>query len=164
MIVRKLSRDWMAGYASSEFDPRTGELELLDQAGKVLRIGWDQIKWICYLRDLAASAGDPANPEKLLQKRFRTRPRTAGLWLRITLSDRDQIEGIAANDASLVKGAGLMLTPPDTRSNTQRVFVPMQAIESLEVVGLIGAVGKRQATGRSDEEQASLFPAEPEAE
>ena len=164
MIVRKLSRDWMAGYASSEFDPRTGELELLDQAGKVLRIGWDQIKWICYLRDLAASAGDPGNPEKLLQKRFSIRPRTAGLWLRITLVDHDQIEGIAANDASLVKGAGLMLTPPDTRSNTQRIFVPLQAIDSLEVVGLIGTGSKHRATVRADEEQASLFPTEPNSE
>ena len=52
------------------------------------------------------------------------------------------MEGLAANDRSLVEGAGLLLTPPDTRSNTQRIYVPRQAIQSLEVVSLIGAAGR----------------------
>jgi len=29
---------------------------------------------------------DQANPERLLHKRFTVRPRTAGLWLRMTLT------------------------------------------------------------------------------
>ena len=68
--------------------------------------------------------GDQANPERLLQKKFTVRPRAAGLWLRMTLNDGDELEGIAANDRSLVTGAGLLVTPPDTRSNTQRIYFP----------------------------------------
>jgi hypothetical protein len=75
------------------------------------------------------------------------------------LNDGDELEGIAANDRSLVIGAGLLVTPPDTRSNTQRVYVPRQAIQSLEVVSLIGAGGHRRKT----EAQPELFPAEPDA-
>jgi hypothetical protein len=162
-IVRKLSRDWAAGYAASEVAHGASELELLDQAGKVLRISLDQIKWVCYLRELASAAADPQNPEKLLQKRFRSRPRTAGLWVRLELVDHDVIEGIVANDVSLVRGAGLLLTPPDTRSNTQRIFVPHQAIEVLEVVARVGGAEKRRGTAAATE-QPSLFAGDEDAE
>ena len=121
------------------------------------------MKWVCYVRDFPAGSGDQANPERLLHKRFAIRPRTAGLWLRMTLTDGEELEGLAANDRSLVEGAGLLLTPPDTRSNTQRIYVPRQAIQTLEVVGLIGAAGrKRAAAPPSAVEQTDLFPAEPE--
>ncbi len=91
-----------------------------------------------------------------MQKRFAVRPRTAGLWLRMTLTDGDELEGLAANDRSLVEGAGLLLTPPDTRSNTQRIYVPRQAIQTLEVISLIGAAGRK----RRDEavQTPELFP------
>ncbi len=137
------------------------ELELLDLNGKVLRIAWDQVKWVCYVRDLPA--GDSANPERLLHKRFAIRPRTAGLWLRMTLTDGEELEGLAANDRSLVDGAGLLLTPPDTRSNTQRIYVPRQAIQTLEVVSLIGKTGRKHtAAAIPGTEQPDLFPSDPE--
>jgi hypothetical protein len=163
VIVRKFSRDWCAGYAGSGFGQDAGELELLDPSGKVLRIAWDQVKWVCYVRDFPA--GETANPERLLRKRFAIRPRTAGLWLRMTLTDGDELEGLAANDRSLVEGAGLLLTPPDTRSNTQRIYLPRQAIQTLEVVSLIGAPShRRSAVAGPPVEQPELFPGDPEAE
>jgi hypothetical protein len=161
VIVRKFSRDWYAGYAGAGFVPSAPELEILDLAGKVLRIGWDLVKWVCYVRDLPAPSSDQANPERLLHKRFAIRPRTAGLWLRMTLTDGEELEGLAANDRSLIDGAGLLLTPPDTRSNTQRIYVPRQAIQTLEVVGLIGAGGRRRTgTPGARTEQPELFPSQ----
>jgi hypothetical protein len=159
VVVRKFSRDWCAGYAGASFGQDAPELEILDLSGKVLRIGWDAVKWVCYVRDFPA--GEQANPERLLHKRFATRPRTAGLWLRMTLTDGDELEGLAANDRSLIEGAGLLLTPPDTRSNTQRIYVPRQAIQTLEAVSLIG-VGNRRRTGAAGQplEQPELFPRE----
>ena len=163
VIVRKFSRDWCAGYAATSFDHDAPELEILDLTGKVLRIGWEQVKWVCYVRDFPAPspASDQTNPERLLHKRFSIRPRTAGLWLRMTLTDGEDLEGLAANDRSLIDGAGLLLTPPDTRSNTQRIYVPRQAIQTLEVVSLIGAGGRRRtgAAGRTAD-QPGLFPRE----
>lgn len=166
VIVRKFSRDWCAGYANANFGQNAPELEILDLTGKVVRIAWEQVKWVCYVRDLGASgdSGGQSGPERLLHKRFSIRPRTVGLWLRMVLADGDELEGIAANDLTLIEGAGLMLTPPDTRSNTQRIYVPRQAIQSLEVVGLIGAVARRRtATPARRTEQPDLFPAEPDA-
>jgi hypothetical protein len=163
VIVRKFSRDWYAGYAGPGFAADSAELEILDLTGKVVRVGWDQVKWVCYVRDFPAGTADQANPERLLRKRFLVRPRTAGLWLRLTLADGDELEGLAANDLTLVQGAGLLLTPPDTRSNTQRIFIPRQAIQELEVLSLIGAAGrKREPAGRLETEQPELFPGDTE--
>jgi hypothetical protein len=165
VIVRKFSREWCAGYATVGFSGDGTELEILDPAGKVIRMEWDQVKWVCYVRDLPAASSQQADPERLLQKRFSTRPRTAGLWLRMTLTDGEELEGLATNDRYLIYGAGILLTPPDTRSNTQRIFVPRQAIQALEVVSVIGAGGRRRgavggtAAGRG---QAALFPDEPD--
>lgn len=162
MIVRKFSRDWCAGYAGISFGQDASDLEILDLGGKVLRIAWDQVKWVCYVRDFPA--GEPTNPERLLHRRFSIRPRTAGLWLRMILTDGEELEGLAANDRSLVEGAGLLLTPPDTRSNTQRIYVPRRAIQTLEVVSLIGgARGRRAGDTTRTVEQPELFPGEPDA-
>lgn len=164
VIVRKFSREWYAGYAGAVFAQDAPALEVLDLSGKVVTVGWEAVKWVCYVRDFSSSS-DQNNPERLLQKKFTVRPRAAGLWLRMTLNDGDELEGIAANDRSLVAGAGLLLTPPDTRSNTQRIYVPRQAIQTLEVVGLIGAAGrKRRPEAASAEGQPELFPAEPDGE
>jgi hypothetical protein len=161
VIVRKFSREWYAGYAGSVFGQEAAALEILDLGGKVLTIGWEAVKWVCYVRDFSSSS-DMANPERLLQKKFTVRPRAAGLWLRMTLNDGDELEGIASNDRSLVAGAGLLVTPPDTRSNTQRIYVPRQAIQALEVVSLIGAGGRKRKAEIGG--QPELFPAETDAE
>jgi hypothetical protein len=164
VIVRKFSRDWCAGYVGGGFGRDLVELEILDLTGKVIRMGWDQVKWVSYVRDLPSATADQANPERLLRKRFSIRPRTAGLWLRLKLTDGDELEGLAANDLSLVEGAGLLLIPPDTRSNTQRIYVPRQAIQALEVLSLIGASRSRGAPAPALEPgQPELFPGDSEA-
>ena len=160
VIVRKFSRDWVAGYADMAGRGDTPALEILDTTGKVVSLSWDQVKWVCYLRELGAPEG--GNPERLLQKKFSVRPRTPGLWLRLVLRDADELEGIAVNDRSLIEGQGLLLIPPDTRSNTQRIFVPRAAIEAMEVVALIGAGRRRESATGTGAQQPELFPATPD--
>jgi hypothetical protein len=160
VIVRKFSRDWVAGYAEMGWRGETRTLEILDTAGRVVSMGWDQVKWVCYLRELGVPEG--GNPERLLQKKFSVRPRTPGLWLRLVLRDGDELEGIAVNDRSLIEGHGLLLIPPDTRSNTQRIFVPRAAIEAMEVVALIGAGRRRDPATGTGAQQPELFPAAPD--
>jgi hypothetical protein len=162
VIVRKFSRDWFAGYAGTDFGQQTAELEILDLSGKVVRMGWEQVKWVCYVRDLPGGS-DQANPERLVRKRFALRPRTAGLWLRLKLADGDELEGLAANDRTLIDGAGLLLMPPDTRSNTQRIYVPRQAIQELEIVSLVGAASRKRAEAvEPHTQQSELFSKEEE--
>jgi hypothetical protein len=82
----------------------------------------------------------------------------------MTLTDGEELEGLAANDRSLLEGAGLLLTPPDTRSNTQRIFIPRMAIQALEVVGLIGVGARKgQDAHRAPAAQPELFEVDPDA-
>jgi hypothetical protein len=161
VIVRKLTRDWSAGYAAAN-PAAESELELLDTRGRILRVDWNQIKWVCYVRELGGAEG-PAEqqPERLLRHHFTSRPRSAGLWLRLVLDDGDELEGIAANDRTLMEGAGLLLTPPDTRSNTQRVFVPRSTIRELTILGVIAP--KSRDDQRHDA-QPELFAIDPTPE
>jgi hypothetical protein len=152
VILRKLSRDWLAGYLPPSAFVVKEQVELLDLAGKLISVPMPEVKWICFVRDF--QSGDVNQPERLLRKSFITRPRSQGLWVRARLRDNDLIEGLAANDLTLIEGDGLFLIPPDTRSNTQRIFLPRQAVTELDVLAVIKTGARR---GPSEEVQESLF-------
>ncbi len=142
VIVRKHSRDWLAGYLPVTGFCRQGTLEMLDLEGKVTVLSLADVKWVCFVRDF--NSGEPGNPERLVRKNFSGRPRSEGVWIRLRLKDNEGLEGIAANDATLIDSDGIFVTPPDTRSNTQRVFVPRSSIADLEIVAVIAAPSKRK--------------------
>lgn len=150
VIVRKFSRDWHSGYVDPQGFVRQGQLELLDMTGKVLSLTLQDVKMMCFVREFVP--GDSANPERLVRRSFSSRPRTAGVWLRMRLRDGDEMEGLASNDLSLLEPDGIQFTPPDLRSNTQRIFVPRSALESLEVVGVISPAGARRKTDSASQE------------
>lgn len=151
VILRKLTRDWVAGYLPLSDFAEDGKMEILDLAGKVASFDLKDVKWVCFVRDF--NSGELNNPEKLLRKSFAARPRSEGLWLRVRLKDGDLIEGLAANDASLLEQEGIFLTPPDTRSNTQRIFVPRLSVVEMEVLAVIGSAKKKSVSPQ----QESLF-------
>ena len=152
VIVRKLSRDWLAGYLAPSSFVVQEQAEILDLAGKLISVSMTEVKWICFVRDF--QSGDIHQPERLLRKTFVTRPRSQGLWVRARLKDNDLIEGLAQNDLTLLEGDGLFLIPPDTRSNTQRIFLPRQAVVELDVVAVIRTGARR---GPGEPVQESLF-------
>jgi hypothetical protein len=155
-IFRKFSRDWLAGYLPAGGFAREGRVEMLDLDGKVVHLAVEDLKWICYVRDF--NSGELNNPERLLRKTFSGRPRGEGLFVRVRLKDGDLIEGLAGNDLSLVASDGLFLTPPDLRSNTQRLWLPRTSLEELEVVAVIGAAKKKAAVAEEEESaQEKLF-------
>jgi hypothetical protein len=147
-IFRKLSRDWVAGYVPLSGFVHEGMVEMLDLDGKVVSLAAEDLKWICYVRDF--NSGELNNPERLVRKTFAGRPRGDGLFVRARLKDGDMVEGLAANDVSLVSSEGVFLTPPDLRSNTQRLWIPRTSLEELDVVAVIGAA-KKQRSAISDQ-------------
>jgi hypothetical protein len=156
-IARRFSRDWVAGYLSAEGFAPGGVIEILELDGKVISLPSADVKWVCFVRDF--NSGETENPERLLRKTFAGRPRSEGLFLRVKLTDGDLIEGLAANDLSLVSGDGLFLTPPDVRSNTQRIWIPTTSLAEMEIVAVIGGAAKKKGLpgADADERQESLF-------
>ncbi len=155
VIVRKLSRDWLSGYLPPSAFVVDEQADVLDLAGKLVSVHMAEVKWICFVREF--QSGDANQPERLLRKSFVTRPRSQGLWVRTRLKDNDVIEGLAQNDLTLLEGDGLFLIPPDTRSNTQRIFIPRQAVAELDVLAVIRTGTRR---GPAEVVQESLFKAQ----
>jgi hypothetical protein len=142
VIVRKFNREWQAGYLPSVNFAVNGKVEMLDLGGKVVPVTLDEVKWLCFVRDF--NSGETGNPERLLRKAFAGRPRSEGLWLRLRLTDGDALEGLAANDLTVVDAQGIFLIPPDVRSNTQRIFIPRSSIAEMEVVAVITSPSRRK--------------------
>jgi hypothetical protein len=61
------------------------------------------------------------------------------------------------NDLSLDTAEGFLINPPDLRSNTQRLFVPRSALESLTVLAVIGATRRHRRGVPEDAGQVPLF-------
>ena len=151
-IFRKYSRDWVAGYLPIAGFVHEGAVEMLDLDGKVVELAVEDLKWICYVRDF--NSGELNNPERLMRKTFAGRPRGEGLFVRARLKDGDVVEGLAANDVTLVSSEGVFLTPPDLRSNTQRLWIPRSSLEELDVVAVVGAAKRKAVPAAQPEEEA----------
>lgn len=150
VIVRKIGRDSLKGYVSPAFIVE-GKLELLNQSGKVVLIDLAEIKSIDFVRDFA----EPANAGR---KTFTTRPRTEGLWVRLRFTDNDVLEGMMPNDLMQLSRDGYLITPPDTRGNVQRVFVPKAALDEMNVLAVIGRPeSRRKPAAAEDLRQERLF-------
>ena len=158
VIIRRFNDQIHWGYLPQEVALLHGYVELIDPAAHVTPILLTEIKWIAYVRDFNLT--DKHMPERLDRKKFAARPRTEGLWVRMRLTDGDALEGLVQFNRALLDALadsmGIFVTPPDTRGNTQRLFVPRSAIESIEALGLIQPMAPR-APKPAKEPQPTLF-------
>ena len=150
VVVRKIDRDTINGYVAPSNFVREGKLELLNTAGNVVAIELRDIKVVYFVREF----GEAESPSR---KTFTTRPRTEGLWVRLRFKDNEVLEGMMANDLSLTTAEGFLINPPDLRSNTQRIFVPRTALESLTVLAVIGATRRQRRGVTVDTGQVTMF-------
>ena len=150
VIVRKMDRDSVTGYVGASFISE-GKLELLNTAGNVVSIELREVKGVYFVREFGDS-------ESLTRKTFASRPRMEGLWVRLRFRDNETIEGMMPN-ALLQEGTeGFSIIPPDTRSNTQRIFVPRSALAELTVLAVIGDKKSRGRGSRpEDTRQVPMF-------
>jgi len=149
VIVRKMDRDSVSGYVSPTQFVNEGKVEVLNTSGTVIAIDLREIKGVYFVRDFAEA-------ESLSRKTFTTRPRTEGLWVRLRFKDSEVLEGLMPADLLQTMPEGYLVNPPDQRSNTQRIFVPRTALESLTVLAVIGAA-RRQRRGAQDQRQVPMF-------
>ncbi|HEY5381956.1 MAG TPA: hypothetical protein VIJ65_06850 [Acidobacteriaceae bacterium] len=161
VIVRRFGDHLSWGYLPQDRPAHDGQVELMDTAARATPLPLKQVKWIAYVHDFNLT--DTTAPERLDRRRFPSRPRTEGLWVRLRFHDGDSLEGLlqigVALLAALGESQGLFLTPPDTRANTQRLFIPRLALESVEPLGLILPSAKPKPI--SPVPQPSLFHEEP---
>ncbi|MGH9493481.1 MAG: DUF6982 domain-containing protein [Candidatus Sulfotelmatobacter sp.] len=149
VIVRKMDRDSVSGYVSPAQIVHEGKVEVLNTSGTVIAVDLREIKGVYFVREFGDS-------ESLTRKTFTSRPRAEGLWVRLRFKDSEVLEGLMPADLLQSAAEGYLVNPPDQRSNTQRIFVPRMALESLTVLAVIGGT-RRQRPGAEDQRQVTMF-------
>jgi hypothetical protein len=155
VIVRRFTGETLPGYLPLTGFVRNRAIDLLDLSGRIVPLLLSDIKYISYVRDF--NLHDATNPERLSRRTFLAKPRTEGLWLRMTFrsSDRapDLLEGLAPIDITLtddlIDDLGLHVTPPDTRSNTQRIYIPRTSLTELQLIAVITTPSRRKPLAAS---------------
>jgi hypothetical protein len=150
VIVRKMDRDSISGYVSPTQFVNEGKLELLNTSGNVVAMDLREIKGVYFVREFGDS-------ESLTRKTFTSRPRSEGLWVRLRFKDNEILEGLMPADLTQNMQEGFLVNPPDQRSNTQRIFVPRTALESLTVLAVIGAARRPRRGVTDDQRQVPMF-------
>ncbi len=150
VVIRKVDRDTLNGYVNPNSFIAEGKLEVLNTSGNVVSIDLKDVKSVYFVREFGDS-------ESLSRKTFTSRPRTEGLWVRLRFRDNEMMEGLMQNDLTSITGDGFLINPPDTRSNTQRIFVPRCALTSLTVLGVIGGQSRRGKAAAADARQVPMF-------
>ena len=160
VIVRCFTSPAVSGYMPAYGFLESNVIALMDTAGRAILFPINEIKWIAYVRDF--NTADLVDPERIGRRTFPARPRAEGLWLHMTFRDGEILQGLAPLDLTfldaIVTDHGLTVTPPDLRSNTQRIYIPRPALTALDLLGVVTSAASRKATPKPPSEpQPTLF-------
>jgi len=154
VLVARFDRETLAGFAHTPGGTEADALELLTPEGSLVRVPFAEIKAVCFVRDFEGG-------ETWREHRgFLTRPKSAGLWLRLRFRDGDSIEGMAGNNLMQMEASGFSIVPPDPTFQNQRIFVPRAALAEVQVLGVIGSPLRRTkplAKDQKDQGQLEMF-------
>jgi hypothetical protein len=152
VVVARFERETLPGFVRTPGGFGAESLELLSPEGSVLQIPYSETKAVCFVRDFDSGAAWNEH------RSFATRPKSAGLWVRLSFRDGDSMEGIVANNLLLVEPIGFHLIPPDPTFQNQRVFVPRAALTEVQVLGVVGSPLRRRKPKQLDtSDQIGLF-------
>ena len=140
----------MAGYVNPASYLQPAGVDLLSAQGNVSTVPYEEIKTISFVRDFEG-AGEAG------RRVFVTRPKMEGLWVSLQFRDGEVMEGIMPNNLLQLEPYGFTVIPPDPYSNQQRVFIPRAAVESVEVLGVVGSPLKKRKAKAVPKEQIGLF-------
>ncbi|MGC9197604.1 MAG: DUF6982 domain-containing protein [Acidobacteriaceae bacterium] len=145
VVLRSLANTLTWGYLPPVGFLLQNQIQLMTLDGHLSSLPANTIKRIAYVKDF--NLDDPSDPERIGRMAFPSRPRGDGLWLCLTFLDNQILEGLSTFDLafidSILNEQGLFLTPPDPRSNTQRLFIPRSALARVEVLGFVTAPSRR---------------------
>jgi hypothetical protein len=160
VVVRRLDHGQVKGFVDSESYLRANEVAVLDREGRIVTIPLQEIKGVFFVKEF------DGNPQRSERKIFQSRPRTAGLWVRMTFRDKEVLEGLLPGNLLEQSPHGFLMVPADLYSNNLKVFVPRTALSEISVLGVIsdGRLRKLPQKGRdrigasaASERQLGLF-------
>lgn len=150
--IWRFDREVLSGFVNPNAYLTSDGVEVLTRAGNVTHASYSDIKAVLFVRDF-----DGASETASARRGFLSRPKLDGLWLRLTYRDGDTQEAVMPNNLLHVEPLGFNLIPPET---TQRLWVPRQAVTTVQVLGVIGLKAAATAAKRAKpaaKEQIGLF-------
>ena len=91
VILRSFTNELAWGYLPQSGFLRDGQIILMATDGRATPIPIKTLKRIAYVRDF--NLDNKVNPERIGRMTFPARPRGDGIWLRLTFSDDELLEG-----------------------------------------------------------------------
>ena len=162
IVLRRLDHGLTKGFVDPTSYLGPNGIRMLDREGRTLTIPFHEIKGVFFVRDF------DGNPRRSERKLFQSRPRLAGLWVRMVFKDKEVLEGLLPNNLVELSPDGFLVTPADVYSNNLRVFVPRTALSEMGVLGVISDGRLRKLSQKGSrlpggiaivEGQVDLFPA-----
>jgi hypothetical protein len=150
VVIRRFQKEPLAGYVNPASYLQPAGVDLLSALGNVSTVPYEEIKTISFVRDFEG-AGEAG------RRIFNTRPKMEGLWVSLEFRDGEVMEGIMPNNLLHLEPYGFTVIPPDPYSNQQRVFIPRAAVQSVEVLGVVGSPLKKRKAKAVPKEQIGLF-------
>jgi hypothetical protein len=150
-VIRRFEREPLSGFVNPQTYLQSAGVELMTPGGALVMVAYGEVKTVSFVRDF--DTADPAHERKV----FNTRPKTDGLWLRLTLRDGEVMEGVLSNNLLALEPYGFTVVPPDAYSNHQRIFVPKSALREVQVLGVVGSPLRKRKAKPTAREQIGLF-------
>jgi hypothetical protein len=148
VLVQRFDRETVPGFVNASAFLTPQGIEILSTSGAVSVLPYADVKTVFFVRDFTDN-----NPAAA-RRTFLSRPKLAGIWVRLTFRDGDLLDGIMPNNLLQFEPEGILMIPPD---GAQRVFVPRVALTSVQVLGVVGSplrVSRKKTAGR---DQIGLF-------
>lgn len=149
-LIRRFHRETLAGYLNPVTFLQPEGVELLSADGQVAILPYQEVRTVSFVRDFDI-------PDQQERQVFQTRPKMAGLWVRLRFRDGEVMEGILPNNLLQIEPHGFVVVPPDPYGNRQRVFVPRTALLGVEVLGVVGSPLKKPRAKTDAGAQIGLF-------
>ena len=146
--MQRFDRETVPGFVNASAFLTPQGIEILGTSGAVAVLPYVDVKSVFFVRDFTDN-----NPAAA-RRTFLSRPKLAGIWLRLTFRDGDLLDGIMPNNLLQFEPQGVLIIPPD---GAQRVFVPRVALTSVQVLGVVGSplrMSRKKPAGR---DQIGLF-------
>lgn len=151
VVVRRFEREPVLGFVNPRTYLTPGGIEILTRTGSIALVPYGEVKAVCFVRDFEGIEPGPA------QQLFHTRPKTDGLWVRMRFRDGELMDGLLANNLLQLEPSGFTVVPPNPFSNSQRLFVPRQALLEMQVLGVVGSPLRRRKKAPAAG-QMEMFP------
>ncbi len=140
----------MAGFVNPFSYLQPQAIEILRPDGSLASFPYTEVRCVAFVKDF--------QDEETARQVFLNRPKLEGLWVRMVFRDGEVMDGILPNNLLVWGTNGYTVTPPETDGNNQKIFIPREALRTMQVLGVVGSPlrGKRKKPEPTGDQQ-TLF-------